>query len=303
LKTKKIDIAACLGSYGLTINIGFFRYNIRSSLRTVEQSIETLYSDFELTDYETDSQLVDFHVLVDEVWQLRSVFNRQAKFFLDGLAPFNSLPIQHAPAIIEWGMNWCVSSQLNTHLIIHAAVIEKDGFAAVMPAPPGSGKSTLTASLIQEGWRLLSDELTLIDLNTLQVSPFPRPVSLKNESITVIKNRYPNVIFGPISSDTAKGNVCHIRPPSLSVKNQHVNCPIGWFIFPKYQREAKTEFFEFGKAQALMSVAENSFNYSVLGETGFDVLKNVIGKANCFQFKYSNLDEAIKVFSGLPVPQ
>ncbi|TXL12561.1 hypothetical protein BMR05_15020 [Methylococcaceae bacterium HT4] len=83
-------------------------------------------------------------------------------------------------------MNWCISSQLNTYLIIHAAVIEKSGYAVIMPAPPGSGKSTLTASLIQEGWRLLSDELTIIDVQNACVVPFPRPVSLKNESIDII---------------------------------------------------------------------------------------------------------------------
>jgi predicted ATPase len=30
----------------------------------------------------------------------------------------------------------------------------------ILPAPPGSGKSTLCAALVTRGWRLLSDELT-----------------------------------------------------------------------------------------------------------------------------------------------
>ena len=49
------------------------------------------------------------------------------------------------------------------YLIIHAAVVEKNGLAAILPAPPGSGKGTLTAGSVLSGWRLLSDELTLID--------------------------------------------------------------------------------------------------------------------------------------------
>lgn len=305
MKIKNRDISHTLKSSGLVLNIGFFKFNICSSLRTIEETISTLYCDYERTEYDNIDELIDFHVQVKQVKHFSSLpfFNRQAQFFLDNTAPFTPLPIQHAPAIIEWGMNWCISSQLNTHLVIHAAVIEKNGFAAVMPAPPGSGKSTLTASLIQEGWRLLSDELTLIHLDNHRVSPFPRPVSLKNESINVIKNRYPDVVFGPVSSDTAKGTVCHIRPPTLSVKNQHIDCPVGWVIFPKYQAGAETEFLPFGKAQTLMSIAENSFNYSVLGQLGFDALKNIVATADCYQFKYSNLDEAVNIFSELEPPK
>ncbi len=305
MKINNRDISHALKSSGLVLDIGFFKFNICSSLQSIEETISTLYCDYVRAEYDNIDELVDFHVRVRKVKRFLSApyFNRQAQFFLDNTAPFTPLPIQHAPAIIEWGMNWCVSSQLNTHLIVHAAVIEKNGFAAVMPAPPGSGKSTLTASLIQEGWRLLSDELTLIQLDTHRVSPFPRPVSLKNESISVIKNRYPNVVFGPVSSDTAKGTVCHIRPPALSVKNQHVDCPVGWIIFPKYQIDAETEFLSISKAQTLMSVAENSFNYSVLGKMGFEALKNVVATADCYQFKYSNLDEAINVFSKLEFPK
>ncbi len=196
-------------------------------------------------------------------------------------------------------MNWCISSQLNTYLIIHAAVIEKSGYAVIMPAPPGSGKSTLTASLIQEGWRLLSDELTIIDVQNACVVPFPRPVSLKNESIDIINQRYPDVIFGPLSTDTTKGNVCHIKPPFLSVQQQKISCPIGWVIFPKYEQGVKATLTEIGKGQALIDVAENSFNYSRLGSAGFDVLRNVIDKADCYQFHYSNLDEAIAFLTPL----
>jgi len=303
LKTDNFDIANSLHSSGLVLNIGLFKFNIYSPLNSLAKSIEILYKDYQYSDYARMTEFIDFHVEIKQVNSVTSMFSKQAQFFLDGLSPFNALPIQHAPAIIEWGMNWCVSSQINTHLIVHAAVIEKDGFAVVMPAPPGSGKSTLTAALIQEGWRLLSDELTLIRLDNYQVSPFPRPVSLKNQSIDVIKNRYPEVVFGPVSSDTAKGNVCHIRPPRLSVKNQHVECPVAWIVFPKYQSGVETQFNKFCKAQTLMSVAENSFNYSVLGEVGFKTLTKVIDKANCYQFKYSNLDEAIQVFSQLQAPQ
>jgi predicted ATPase len=46
--------------------------------------------------------------------------------------------------------------------MLHAAVVEKNGKALILPALPGSGKSTLSAALAMNGWRFLSDEFTMI---------------------------------------------------------------------------------------------------------------------------------------------
>ncbi len=305
MKLQKLaisEVAKKLTKKGLILQAGSFIFSIQTRYHSIAESISILYADFEILDSDSNNIFVDFHISIDPDSYFSQYFSRRATFLFDGFAPFNSLPSQHAPAIIEWGMNWCVSSQINTHLIIHAAVIERSGFAVIMPAPPGSGKSTLTAALIQEGWRLLSDELTIIDIENALVQPFPRPVSLKNQSIEVIRKRYPAAVFGPISTDTTKGNVCHMRPPVLGVQKQFQSCPIGWVIFPKYEQDANAEFNELGKGQALIDVATNAFNYSRLGKSGFDVLRKVIDNASCYQFRYSKLDDAVATFAALEPP-
>lgn len=296
------EIVDKLTKKGLVLQTGSFSFSIQTRYRSIAESISILYADFDFLDHDNNNIFVDFHISIEPENLLSQYFSRRATFLFDGFAPFNSLPSQHAPAIIEWGMNWCVSSQINTHLIIHAAVIERSGYAAIMPAPPGSGKSTLTAALIQEGWRLLSDELTIIDIENSLVQPFPRPVSLKNQSIDIIRQRYPEVFFGPVSTDTTKGNVCHMKPPLLGVQKQLQSCPVGWVIFPKYEQDADAELNELGKGHALIDVATNAFNYSRLGKSGFDVLRKVIDNAACYQFRYSKLDEAVATFSALEPP-
>ncbi len=285
------------------VHSGPFKYLITSNVHTVERNLYSLYSDSSEIRDVYNSSFFDFHISVTQVNGLRFFFYKQANFYLDNKLVFNPFPLDHATALLEWGMNWCISTQIHTYLVIHAAVIEKNGFAAVLPAPPGSGKSTLCASLVQEGWRLLSDELTLINLATAEAVPVPRPIGLKNQSIDIIKQRYPEAVFGVLSSDTLKGSVCHLKPPSESVKLQFEECPIGWIIFPKYEADADTELMAKSKGQAFMEIANNAFNYSVLGVEGFDILKKVVDRADCFSFKYSNLDEAIAVFEQLEAPR
>ena len=110
-------------------------------------------------------------------------------------------------------MNWCISAHAHQFLILHAAVLERGGVALIMPAPPGSGKSTLCAALALSGWRLLSDELALIDPGSGRVWPLCRPVSLKNRSIEVIRHFAPEAVFGPVAEGTACVNP---HPPVAS---------------------------------------------------------------------------------------
>jgi HprK-related kinase A len=282
------------------LNTGPFSFVISSSNQQVISNIRLLYqgiSDVSVVDF------IDYRILIASPSFLRGCINKQVQFYVDNKIVFNPFPVQHATAMLEWGMNWCISTQIHTYLIIHAAVVEKNGFAAVLPAPPGSGKSTLCASLVQEGWRLLSDELTLINLSTAEAVPVPRPIGLKNQSIDLIRQRYPQAVFGVLSSDTLKGSVCHLKPPTESVEKQFIECPIGWIVFPKYEADAATELLPKSKGQAFMEIANNAFNYSVLGVEGFEILKKVVDRADCFSFKYSNLDEAIAVFEQLESPR
>ena len=56
-----------------------------------------------------------------------------------------------------------------------------------MTGVSGAGKSTLSALLGERGWRFLGDEFVLIDPDTGNIAPFPRPISLKNEAIAAIE--------------------------------------------------------------------------------------------------------------------
>lgn len=288
---------------GFVLRSGAFSYFLKTTIDSVVYNCGLLYevnSPFDASELNT---FFDFHIAICSPIRLNSLVNKQVQFYLDDQIVFNPFPLHHATAMLEWGMNWCISTQIHTYLIIHAAVVEKGGFAAVLPAPPGSGKSTLCASLVQEGWRLLSDELTLINLSTADAVPVPRPIGLKNQSIDIIRERYPQAVFGVLSSDTLKGSVCHLKPPTESVQKQLIECPVGWIIFPKYEADSATELLPKSKGQAFMEIANNAFNYSVLGVEGFEILKKVVDRADCFSFKYSNLDEAIAVFEQLEAPR
>jgi HprK-related kinase A len=184
-------------------------------------------------------------------------------------------------------------------LILHAAVLERGGCALVMPGSPGKGKSTLAAALMLRGWRLLSDEFALLSPGDLCLTPVPRPVSLKNESIEAIRRFAPESVIGQASYDTAKGTVAHLRPtPESVMKSAQVARP-RWIVFPRFVAGAAGELSPRSKARTLLEAAQNGFNYAILAETAFDALAAALDDCECYDFCYGDLEEAVDVFGRL----
>jgi serine kinase of HPr protein (carbohydrate metabolism regulator) len=59
--------------------------------------------------------------------------------------------------------------------LLHAATLERDGRAYVFAGPSGAGKTSLTLGLMERGWRLVTEEMTLVD-RQLTVRGLARPI-------------------------------------------------------------------------------------------------------------------------------
>lgn len=280
---------------GVRFHVGPYVYELRSSLPSILTGLQQLYGDYRLAPAQG---FADFHVAMDAsgiVQRLR----RTVDFSFDFTQPLETIERRHAYAFLEWGMNWCVSVCTNEYLKLHAAVVAKDGVALVMPGLPGAGKSTLCAALALRGWRVLSDEHALIDVESAMAVPVCRPVSLKNASLDVIKAFDSRAIIGPQTDDTHKGVVAHMKADMHPDSHDIAPVPVRLMIFPEYVSGLELQMTERTKAESFIFAAHHSFNYSLLGEVGFHAMSSYMDTLDCFSLKYSNLDEAISAISAL----
>ena len=294
---SKTALLHALNNGGLAIKIGGFHVCLATPIPDLADHLSKLYGQFEIIDKSVE--FVDFYTSLIPTPGLRRFFRPQVNFSFDGYFPFKPIPYNQASALFEWGLNWCVASHSQQFLIIHAAVVERNGRAVIFPGTPGSGKSTLSAALVCKGWRLLSDEMALLSLADGLVYPMPRPISLKNRSIDVIRQFHAEAVFGKVVNDTLKGTVGHLRPPDSSVSLATTPAQPAVVVFPKYEAQSATVLQPLSKGRALIKLAENSFNYNILGVHGFQALARLIDASACYDFKYSCLDEAIALFTEL----
>jgi HprK-related kinase A len=284
LSEAQIDHA--LRSAGLGLHVASFRCLMRSNAGKLAKPIQLLYQDY-LVD-ESVAGFYDFRVNLNKT---RANFWTpwRVEFDWEGSSPFPSLPLAHAHPLFEWGLNWCVATASGAHTVIHSAVVERDGLALVLPGSPGSGKSTLCAALALGDWRLLSDELTIISQADGRVQPVPRPISLKNKSIDIIRAHVPSADMTVPVTDTHKGAIAYARPPSSAVAGSNCPVPVGYVVFPKFVAGAQLDFEPLTRAEALSELMENTFNVGLLGAAGFAALARAIANAKCYAVEYGDL--------------
>jgi HprK-related kinase A len=293
------EISQRLAGGELPLRVGPYIYNIKSNLPSISAGVQTLYADFGLAE---PGEFIDYNIAILSSGLLQRI-RGEVEFQFDGKSPFDVIPIGQAYAFLEWGMNWCVSLHTNEYLKLHAAAVSRHNTAIIFPGIPGAGKSTLCAALGLSGWRILSDEHAMIDPDTTQIIPLCRPVSLKNESIDVIKSFSSSAVFGPTSKETHKGHVAHMKADAHPLSHNTEKMKVSTVIFPKFSPDEPQRMSKRRRTDSFILAAYHSFNYSLLCEAGFNVMENLMNTVDCYDLVYHDLEWAIQAVDSVSVEQ
>jgi len=281
---------------GVLLRCGPFVTRLGTSLRDLSDAIGLLYADYEIV---PEGGIVDFDVRVDPAGGLRRWVYPRARLVLDGRPQFQMFKRRIAPAMMEWAVNWCGFTRPHHLLLLHSVSVARGPLGLLLPGPPGAGKSTLCAAMVFRGWRLLSDELAAIRPGTIDLIPVPRPIGLKERSIEVIRRFAPEAVVGPACRGTHKGAVAHVRPPRESIRRGGVTARARWVVFPAWGEGRSARLEPISKSQTLVHVADDAFNFSVLGAAAFETLAAVIDACDCYELRYGRIEDAIEILDDL----
>lgn len=289
-------IRSALRSSWLWPDVGAATVHVCSNSADLAVDLRLTYPAFPFV---TAGDWADAHVEVEQVGGIRRWVHPQVRLVSDGVAPIYPFPVSNALPMFEWGCNWLIGQRLNDLLLLHAGAVERDGLALVLPAVPGSGKSTLTSALAQRGWRLLSDEFGAYDPQADVFRAVLNPVALKNQSIAVIQRFDPAARFGPTYFKTRNGDVAHLAAQPDAVRRRREPAKPGAVILPRLQAGAATELVPLTENRLFPALAFNAFNCGVLGAVGFQAVLGLVRRCPGWQLVYSDLDDAMLAIAAL----
>lgn len=187
-------------------------------------------------------------------------------------------------------------------LNIHAGVVSDGDGCLMLPARAGSGKSTLTAALVHEGYEFFSDEIALLESGTLSIFPVPLAICVKHTGIAALVDRYPVLRTLAVHARGDGKCVTYMPPPLDRLPTTMSARPARAIVFPKYAAGSETTLLPVPRAEALqqllgecMAVAEP------LDAARVERLVQWIGAIPCYRLTFGGLDDAIaavqKVFA------
>jgi hypothetical protein len=205
---------------------------------------------------------------------------------------------RHEDRILGNLNRWVLDAQPDL-VHIHAAVVSSGDSAAALIGPTGSGKSTLCAQLVSDGFAYLTDETISLHPTTGLLHPFPRPLTLKRGSWPFFDS-LPSV---PGDDASAARNRAHIPPAELGAI---ASGPMPPRVVALLRHGAdETSVVDIDPAEALEALVADCLDLERAGIAGMRALVELAASTRTVRLEVADLSEASAAVGELmaqPVP-
>jgi hypothetical protein len=210
----------------------------------------------------------------------------------------DKMPIGYVARLSELGpfvkgILW--SAAINAHnflFYIHAGVVATRETCLLLPAPSGSGKSSLTAALIHRGFRYFSDEVALIEPDTFKVPPVPLALCVKASGWDMIARYYPGLSSVPTHRRSDGKRVRYLAPPGVNNIHQRASAEVTHIIFPRHAKNGPTELKPLARSETLGRLMDECLALRQrLSHDNVRQLTRWIAGVDCYELAFASLDE------------
>lgn len=190
----------------------------------------------------------------NEPFVLLEIERTRAGFALlqDGTRVEEPVPLRAIAPVVKMHLRRLVTDRHRYFMQLHAAaLLGRDG-CWLLPGEAGSGKTTLSAALLGEGLSLLSDEVVLLESETLNVRPFPLALTVKCGAVAPLSDLHPELGSLPVHEREDGKRVRYLPPRRDCVAADHQQgYPIRGIVFPRYAPAEPGELRVLGRLEGL----------------------------------------------------
>ena len=205
----------------------------------------------------------------------------------DGRSISSPLSVPDALVHLVADVNVMAAASCPDKLVLHAGAVSIGGRGLLLPGASGSGKSTLTAALVLRGCGYLTDEAAAIDPSWLEIEPYPKPLSLHAGSLALLRHE--------LIQSSARGREQVVASSLLRPRAVNRAVPPRMLVFPAYEVGATSALLEMSRAEAMIEVANNSFNFVDHGGAWMPLLRRLVTACWCGRLTVGDLDEATEL--------
>lgn len=204
----------------------------------------------------------------------------------DGDAPVTELTRGDLPTFVMEAVVRGLVKDLTTAVALHAGAVAHNGKAVLIAGPTGTGKSSLVAWLIGNGFDYLSDEIGLLFADTLQVLGLPRALVLK-----------PGAAAKALALPAYQGARSIAAGEHVMLRPEHVPAgeaaarPCALLVFPRFEADSPLGIEPLSPAQAALRLVGTNLNARNLADGGFRAIAAFARQVPALMLRYGEFEQ------------
>lgn len=191
----------------------------------------------------------------------------------------------------EWALTRSAMSGLNHFFQIHAGGVIRNGKGELLVGFPDSGKTSLVLGLAAAGAAVLSDEVALIDGQTVSVAPFPCDLIVHRATQQLFAERISRLGSPPWKIFP---EYRYISPVELDLSVPAEPVPLSRLIFPVLKPGAVFAHRPLGAAETARRLLEQAFNLGCWGEDGVELIGRLTEEVTAVEVCFADARTAAK---------
>ncbi|MBA7519879.1 hypothetical protein ES705_11967 [subsurface metagenome] len=188
------------------------------------------------------------------------------------------------------------------YLNIHAATIIKDKTCFLFPGSQHCGKTTISIELIKRGYKLLSDDFSIINRKTLKVLPFPRALNIREDTLPLISKFRNNLI------SASEFKIAGEKRWFLDLTKfcGELNVP-NLIVFLQLNSKKKSKLEQYSKVRAVLDLIGLIISPYLPGllpsdpQSNLDIIAKLINNGSVYRLTFGDIDNAIDLLLNLEV--
>ena len=189
--------------------------------------------------------------------------------------------------VFEKDMTVELELQRKDLFFVHGAAITLDNKAILISAPSGSGKSTTTWALLHHGFDYMSDELAPIELESLNVQPFPHALNQKKP---------PPAPYLLPENVLETECTLHIPVEALPCKVRQEPAPLVAMFYVKYNPDAvEPSISPLSISEGCMNLFANGLNQLQHKNKGLAAATDIAQRVPAFKVETAGLEQSAKM--------
>lgn len=195
--------------------------------------------------------------------------------------------------VVAWEVNHRAEMAVASWPVLHATVTAGPRGAVALCGQSRSGKSTIAAAAAQLGWQHLSDDLAPVDVSSMMVHPYARPIMLRSGGRSLLDG-LPTM---PAGHADFFGDEWFLAASELGATTATEPVPLVAVLFLGWREVA--ELLPISRAETLYELVLNSTTLGPGGAPVFRGLEKIAADVPGYRLQFSTVSEATELIRPL----